>query len=58
MPKEFESECCGNKAMFDAFMIQKALDESKIKAHGVRNKRLVAKLQLDDTRIRFSKRRD
>src|SRR5579859_4653629 len=47
IPKEVESECCGNKVMFDAFVIQKALDESKIKAHGVRNKKLVAKLQLD-----------
>jgi uncharacterized protein len=47
IPKEIESECCGNKPTFDALMIQKALDESKIKAHGVRNKKLVAKLQLD-----------
>jgi predicted nucleic acid-binding protein len=47
IPKEIESEWCGNKAMLDALMIQKALDDSKIKVHGVRNKKLVAKLQLD-----------
>lgn len=47
IPKEIESECCGNKATLDALMIQRALDESKIKVHGVRSKKLVAKLQLD-----------
>jgi predicted nucleic acid-binding protein len=47
IPKEIESEWCGNKAMLDALMIQKALDEFKIKVHGVRNKKLVTKLQLD-----------
>jgi predicted nucleic acid-binding protein len=47
IPKEIESECCGNKAMLDALMIQKALDESKIKVRGVKNKKLVTKLQLD-----------
>jgi predicted nucleic acid-binding protein len=47
IPKEIESERCGNKVMFDALMIQKALEESKIKVYGVRNKKLVAKLQLD-----------
>jgi predicted nucleic acid-binding protein len=47
IPKDIESECCGNKTMLDALMIQKALDEFKIKVHGVRNKKLVTKLQLD-----------
>jgi predicted nucleic acid-binding protein len=47
IPGEVEDECCNNKKTLDALMIQKALDESKIKVMGIRNKRLVTKLQED-----------
>jgi predicted nucleic acid-binding protein len=47
IPKAVEDECCGGKKTFDALMIRKALDESKIKAKGVRNKKLVTRLEDD-----------
>jgi predicted nucleic acid-binding protein len=45
IPKEVERECCGVKKTLDALVIQKALDESRIKARAVKNMKLVAQLQ-------------
>jgi predicted nucleic acid-binding protein len=47
IPGEVERECCGSKRVLDAVIIQKALDESRIKTVTVKNRRLVAKLQAD-----------
>jgi predicted nucleic acid-binding protein len=47
VPREVERECCEAKKTLDALLIQKALDESKIRVVNVKNKRLVAKLQSD-----------
>lgn len=47
IPVEVERECCGVKKTLDALVIQKALDESRIKVIEVKNKKLVAKLQAD-----------
>ena len=47
IPGEVERECCGSKKTLDGLLIQKALDESRIKTIAVKNRRLVAKLQAD-----------
>lgn len=47
IPGEVARECCGSKKALDAVMIQKALDELRIKTIVVKNRRLVAKLQAD-----------
>jgi predicted nucleic acid-binding protein len=47
VPVEVARECCGAKKTLDAFMIQKALDESRVKVLAVKNKKLVAKLSFD-----------
>jgi len=47
IPGQVEKECCGSKKALDAVIIQKALDESRIKTVVVKNRRLVAKLQED-----------
>jgi hypothetical protein len=47
IPVEVERECCGVKKTLDAHMIQKALDESRIRVMAVSNKKLMAKLQTD-----------
>jgi predicted nucleic acid-binding protein len=47
IPNEVERECCGYKRTLDAAIIQRALDESRIKTAPVRNRRLVLKLQAD-----------
>jgi predicted nucleic acid-binding protein len=47
IPGEVARECCSAKKTMDALMIQKALDESRIKVIPVRNRKLVAKLQTD-----------
>jgi predicted nucleic acid-binding protein len=47
IPGEVEKECCGSKKTLDAVIIQRALDESRIKTVLVKNRRLVAKLQAD-----------
>jgi predicted nucleic acid-binding protein len=47
VPVEVEKECCAVKKSLDALMIQKALDESRIKVVAVKDKRLVSKLQGD-----------
>jgi predicted nucleic acid-binding protein len=47
IPFEVEKECCRVKKSLDALMIQKALDESRIRAIAVKDRRLVTKLQGD-----------
>jgi predicted nucleic acid-binding protein len=47
VPGEVEKACCGSKKSLDALIIQKALDESRIKVIAAKNRRLVAKLQAD-----------
>ena len=47
IPKEVEKECCGVKKTLDALMIQKAIDESRIRVITVKNSKLVNKLQVD-----------
>jgi predicted nucleic acid-binding protein len=47
IPKAVETECCSAKKTLDALMIRKALDESRIKVIGVRNRNLIVKLQSD-----------
>jgi predicted nucleic acid-binding protein len=47
IPFEVEKECCRVKKLLDALMIQKALDESKIRVIAVKDRRLVTKLQGD-----------
>lgn len=47
IPAEVERECCGYKKTLDAVIIQRALDESRIKTVKVGNRRLVTKLQSD-----------
>jgi predicted nucleic acid-binding protein len=48
IPVEVEKKCCcAVKKSFDALMIQKAVQESKIKVIEVKNKKLVAKLRGD-----------
>jgi len=47
IPAEVARECTGAKRTLDSLMIQKALDESRIKVISVRNRKLVAKLQAD-----------
>ncbi len=47
IPLEVEKECCGVKKSLDALMIQKALDESRIRVIAVKDRKLVQKLQGD-----------
>ena len=47
IPGEVERECCGSKKALDAVIIQRALDEARIKTVVVKNRRIVAKLQAD-----------
>jgi predicted nucleic acid-binding protein len=47
IPAEVEKECCGSKKALDAVVIQRALDETRIKTVVVKNRRLVARLQAD-----------
>lgn len=47
VPAEVARECCGVKKSLDALMIQKALDDARIKVKVVKDKKLVAKLQTD-----------
>jgi predicted nucleic acid-binding protein len=47
VPGEVARECCAVKKTLDALMIQKALDESRIKVLAVKNKKPVAKLSSD-----------
>lgn len=47
IPVEVERECCGSKKALDALIIQRALDESRMKTLAVRNRRLVTRLESD-----------
>jgi predicted nucleic acid-binding protein len=47
VPGEVARECCGVKKTLDALLIQKALDEARIKIIVVKNRKLVAKLSSD-----------
>jgi predicted nucleic acid-binding protein len=47
IPEEVARECCSAKRTLDSLMIQKALDESRIRVIAVKNRKLVAKLQSD-----------
>lgn len=47
IPGEVKKECCGSKNALDAVIIQRALNESRIKTVVVKNRRLVGKLQAD-----------
>ena len=47
IPKAVEQECCGASKTFDALVIRKALDDSKIKVRKVRDGKLIAKLMSD-----------
>jgi predicted nucleic acid-binding protein len=47
IPQQVERECCGAKRTLDSLMIQKALDDSRIRVIAVKNRRLVARLQAD-----------
>jgi len=47
IPQAVEAECCGRKKTFDALMIQKSVEESKITVRSVKNRKLVLKLESD-----------
>jgi predicted nucleic acid-binding protein len=47
IPAEVERECCGVKKTLDALMIQKVLEESRIRVIAVRNQKLIGELQAD-----------
>ncbi len=47
IPHAVEKECCGVKKSLDALMIQKALNESRIRVIAVKDRRLVTRLQGD-----------
>ncbi len=47
IPGEVARECCGARKTLDALMIQKSLDESRIKIVQVKNRKLVVKLEED-----------
>lgn len=47
IPGEVEKECCGSKKTLDALLIQKAVDESRVKVVAVKNRKLLAKLEAD-----------
>lgn len=47
IPEAVERECCEVKKTLDALMTRKAIEESRLQVLGVRNKKLIAKLQND-----------
>jgi predicted nucleic acid-binding protein len=47
IPVEVARECCGVKKSLDALLIQKTLDDLKLKVIAVKNRKLVLKLQED-----------
>jgi predicted nucleic acid-binding protein len=47
IPEEVARECCGAKKALDALMIQKVLDQSKLRVVVVKNRNLVSKLSKD-----------
>jgi predicted nucleic acid-binding protein len=52
IPMEVQRECCGVKRTLDALMIQKALEESRIRVLAVKNLKVVSRLQSDFTLAR------
>ena len=47
IPLEVEKECCSVKKSLDALMIRKAIEESRIRVIGVKDGKLVTKVQED-----------
>lgn len=47
IPEQVARECCGAKKTLDALMIQKVLDQSKMRVVVVENRKLVSKLSKD-----------
>lgn len=47
VPAAVEKECCGGKKTLDGLVIQKAIDENRIRRVAIKNRRLVAKLEAD-----------
>jgi len=47
VPTEVEKECCGFKKTLDALVIQKAIDDSRVRVIAVNDRKLVAKLEDD-----------
>jgi predicted nucleic acid-binding protein len=47
VPAEVARECCGAKKTLDALMIQKGMDDARVKAKVVKDKKVVSKLQTD-----------
>jgi predicted nucleic acid-binding protein len=47
IPLEVEKECCSVRKSLDAFMVQTALDESRIKVIAIKDRNLVTKLRGD-----------
>ncbi len=47
IPRQVENECCGGKRTFDALLIRKKIDESKIKVIAVKNTKLVRTIEAD-----------
>jgi predicted nucleic acid-binding protein len=47
VPEAVERECCGAKRTLDALVIQRALDESRLRAIRVKDAKLAAKLASD-----------
>jgi predicted nucleic acid-binding protein len=47
IPRAVENECCGPRKSFDSLVIRRVLDESRIEAIAVRDRKLVAKIRDD-----------
>jgi len=47
IPGEVERECCGGKKTLDALVIQRAVEQSRIRVMAVKDHKLIAKLQDD-----------
>lgn len=47
IPKEVERECCGGQQSLDALLIQKAIDEKKIKVVAVKDRKVYGKILRD-----------
>lgn len=47
IPKEVERECCGAQKSLDALLIQKAIQEEKIRVSQVRNRKLCDQVRRD-----------
>ena len=47
IPWEVEAECCSAKKTLDSFVIQRAIEESRISVIHVKDRKVIAKLELD-----------